>query len=501
MKEKLAELKLRLQEANDLRSAAAVLYWDQATHMPPGGAETRGRQLAQLSQIAQEKATDPAIGRLLDELQPYAESLPFEHDDAALIRVSRREYERATKLPPAFVAEVSNHLAASYQAWTTARPANDFAAVRPYLEKTLELSRRTADYFPGYAHIADPLIDEADHGMTVASLRPLFAELRQALVPLVETIKLRPAPDSSFLHREYPEPLQQAFGLDVVQCYGYDLSRGRQDNTHHPFAIRFSAGDVRITTRFSTDDLGDGLFSTLHESGHAMYEQGIDPAFDGTPLGHGTSSGVHESQSRTWENLVGRSLPFWRHYFPQLQAMFPQQLGDVSVNAFYRAINTVQPSLIRVDADEVTYNLHVIIRFELELALLEGTLAIKDLPEAWHAAYQGYLGVHAPDDRDGVLQDVHWYGGLIGGQFQGYTLGNIMGAAFFDRALRDRPQIPDEIANGEFDTLHGWLKENIYQHGSKFTAAELVERVTGGPLTIRPYIQYLTTKFGELYEL
>jgi carboxypeptidase Taq len=469
--------------------------------MPPGGAETHGRQLALLSQIAQEKATDPTIGRLLDELRPYEESLPFEHDDAALIRVSRREYERATKLPPEFVAEVSNHLAASYQAWTTARPANDFAAVLPYLEKTLELSRRTAEFFPGYVHIADPLIDEADYGMTVASLRPLFAELRSHLVPLVDAIKDQPLPDDSFLYRDYPEPLQQAFGLDIVQRYGYDLQRGRQDKTHHPFAIRFSTGDVRITTRFSTHDLGDGLFSTLHESGHAMYEQGIAPAFDGTPLGHGTSSGVHESQSRTWENLVGRSRPFWHHYFPKLQAMFPQQLGDVTMDAYYRAINKVQPSLIRVDADEVTYNLHVIIRFELELALLEGTLALKDLPEAWHASYQGYLGVHAPDNRDGVLQDVHWYGGLIGGQFQGYTLGNIMGAAFFDRALAAHPAIVDEIAAGEFGTLHGWLAEQIYRHGSKFTAAELVERVTGGPLSIEPYIRYLKTKFGELYGL
>ena len=501
MKEKLADLKSRLLQASDLRSAAAVLYWDQATYMPPGGAEARGRQLGQLSQLAQEKATDPAIGRLLDELRPYEESLPYEHDDASLIRVGRREYERATKLPPEFVAEITNHLTASYQAWTTARPANDFAAVRPYLEKTLELSRRTAEFFPGYAHLADPLIDEADHGMTVALLRPLFAELRKELVPLVEAIKERPAPDSSFLHRDYPEPPQQAFGLDVVQRYGYDLRRGRQDKTHHPFMIRFSEGDVRITTRFSTDDLGDGLFSTLHEAGHAMYEQGVNPTFEGTPLGGGTSSGVHESQSRTWENLVGRSRPFWSHFFPQLQAVFPQQLGDVSADAFYRAINKVQPSLIRVDADEVTYNLHVIIRFELELALLEGTLAIKDLPDAWHASYRGYLGVHAPDDRDGVLQDVHWYGGLIGGQFQGYTLGNIMSAAFFDRALQAHPEIVDEISAGEFGTLHGWLKEQIYQHGSKFTAAELIERVTGGPLTIKPYIGYLNTKFGELYGL
>lgn len=501
MQEKLAALKARLLEVNDLRRATAVLYWDQATYMPAGGAEARGRQMARLNQLAQEKFIDPAIGSLLDDLQSYAASLPYGHDDACLIRVARRDYERATRLPPEFVAEVSNHLAQSYQAWTTARPANDFAAVRPYLEKTLELSQRTAGYFPGYQHIADPLIEDSDYGMTVATLRPLFAELRQNLVPLVEAISQRPAPDDSFLYQAYPEQLQWDFGLDVVRRYGYDFQRGRQDKTHHPFAIRIAAGDVRITTKIIGNDVADGLFSTLHESGHAMYEQDIDPVFDGTPLGGGTSAGVHESQSRLWENLVGRSRPFWNHFYPRLQATFPQQLGNVSQEAFYRAVNKVRPSLIRINADEVTYNLHVIIRFELELALLEGKLAVTDLPEAWHASYLDYLGIRAPDDRDGVLQDVHWYFGLIGGAFQGYTLGNIMAAAFWNQALAARPEIIEEMERAEFGALHGWLRENIYRHGSKFTAAELVERVTGGPLAIDPYIRYLRDKFGALYQL
>ena len=503
MQEKLNELKARLWEVNDLHGAAALLYWDQATYMPPGGAEARGRQLAALSQLAQERFTDPAVGRLLDELQPYEASLPYDSDEASLVRVTRRQYQRATRLPAAFVAEASQHAARSYQAWTTARPANDFAAMQPLLEKTLELSRRAAGYYgwPAGGHVADALIEEADYGMTVATLRPLFAKLRQALVPLVEAISQRPAPDDAFLYQEYPEQTQWDFGLDVVRRYGYDFQRGRQDKTHHPFAIRFSAGDVRITTKIIHNDVADGLFSTLHESGHAMYEQGIDPAFDGTPLGGGASSGVHESQSRLWENLVGRSQPFWNCFYPQLQATFPQQLGDVSQEAFYRAINKVRPSLIRINADEVTYNLHVIIRFELELALLEGKLAVKDLPEAWHASYQEYLGIRAPDDRDGVLQDVHWYFGLIGGAFQGYTLGNIMAAAFWNKAVAAQPEINEEIARGEFSALHGWLRENIYRHGSKFTAAELVERVTGGPLAIDPYIRYLRDKFGALYQL
>lgn len=503
MQVKLTELKTRLHEVNDLQSAAAVLYWDQATYMPPGGAEGRGRQLATLSQLAQEKFSDPALGRLLEDLRPYEESLPYDSHDASLLRLTRRQYARAIKLPAEFVAEVTSHAARSYQAWTTARPANDFAAMQPLLEKTLELSRRAAEYYgwPAGGHVADPLIEDADYGMTVATLRPLFAALREQLVPLVAAIQRQPAPDDSFLHRHYPERQQWDFGLDVVQRFGYDLRRGRQDKTHHPFMIKFSSGDVRITTRFREDDLGDGLFSTMHESGHAMYEQGISPAFDRTPLSSGTSAGVHESQSRLWENLVGRSRPFWRYTYPKLQAVFPEQLGDIPLDAFYRAINKVQPTLVRVDADEVTYNLHIIIRFELELALLEGALAVRDLPEAWRASYRDTLGVDVPDDRNGVLQDMHWYYSQIGGGFQGYTLGNIMSAAFWRAATTAHPEIDDQMAQGQFTTLLGWLRANIYQHGSKWTAAELVQRVTGAPLSIEPYIGYLNTKFGELYGL
>lgn len=502
MQEKLAELKARLLEASDLQAAAAVLSWDQATYMPPGGAASRGRQLALLSRLAHERATDPALGRLLDELRSYEESLPYDSDDASLIRVARREYERATRVPAAFVAEFSAHQSASFEVWSKARPANDFTAVQPYLEKTVEYSRRLADFFPGYEHIADPLIDMYDYGMRVSTLRPLFAALRDLLVPLVEAIGQQPPVDDTVLYRHYPEAAQLAFGLEVAQRYGYDLARGRQDKSAHPFTTKFAAGDVRITTRVNEHDLGEALFSTLHEAGHALYEQGVRPELEGTPLGGGTSAGVHESQSRLWENLVGRSRAFWTYFYPRLQAAFPEQLGNVALDDFYRAINKVQPSLIRTNADEVTYNLHIIIRFELELALLEGRLAVQDLPEAWAALYRQYLGIEPPDHRDGVLQDVHWFAGMVGGVFQGYTLGNVMAAAFFEAATRAHPEILDEMAGeGRFDTLLRWLRENIYQHGSKFTASELLERVLGGPLTVEPYARYLRNKYGDIYNL
>jgi carboxypeptidase Taq len=498
---KLDELKARLLEINDLQSAAALLSWDQETYMPVGGALARARQLATLGRIAHEKLTDPALGRLLDELQPYAESLPYESDEASLIRVARRDYERAIRVPPSFVAELNSHTSAAFQAWATARPANDFAMVRPYLEKTLELSRQYADFFPGYEHIADPLIDQADEGMKASTLRTLFAALREQLVPLVQAITMQPPVEDSCLRRTFPEAQQLTFGLEVIRRIGYDFERGRVDKTLHPFMTKFSLGDVRITTRFKEDDLSEALFSMMHEAGHALYEQGIRRELEGTPLAMGTSAGVHESQSRLWENLVGRSYSFWRFFYPRLQTNFPEQLGEVPLETFYRAINKVERSLIRTAADEVTYNLHVMIRFDFELALLEGSLAVRDLPEAWRARYQSDLGIIPPDDRDGVLQDMHWFIGTIGGMFQGYTLGNILAAQFFDAARRAHPEIPAEIERGEFGTLLRWLQQNIYQHGRKFTAAELVERVTGGPMRIEPYIHYLRTKYGELYPL
>ncbi|MEW6093966.1 MAG: carboxypeptidase M32 [Chloroflexota bacterium] len=498
---KFAELKTRLAEVSDLNNAAAVLGWDQLTYMPQGGGPARGRQLATLAKVAQEKSIDPKIGKLLDDLHSYEESLPFDHDDASLIRVARRDYERASRIPPEFTARFNAHVSETYMLWAEARPANDFARVRPNLEKTLDLSRELANFFPGYEHIADPLIDFADYGMKAASVRSLFADLRAAQVPIVQAITSQEPADDVCIRKHFPEKEQMAFCEEVVRQMGYDFNRGRLDKTHHPFTTSFSIGDVRITTRVKENYLGECLFSNIHEAGHAMYEQGVDMKFDGTPLANGTSAGVHESQSRLWENVVGRSRGFWEYFFPKLQKAFPEQLKGVSLDAFYRAINKVEKSLIRTDADEVTYNLHVMLRFEFELSLLEGTLAVKDLPEAWRERFQADLGIVPPDDKDGVLQDIHWYAGVIGGVFQGYTLGNVMGAQFYAQALKAHPEIPAEMKQGKFETLHKWLIENIYQHGRKFTAPELVKRVTGSEISIEPYITYLRTKYGELYKL
>jgi len=500
---KLAELKRRLLEISDLAAARSVLRWDQATYMPSGGAHARARQSATLSRLAHEKSVDAALGKLLDDLASYAAGLPYDSDEASLIRVARRDFEKAIKLPSAYVARASELGSAAYDAWTRARPANDFAAMLPFLERAVDLSREYAGFFAPYQHVADPLIDAAEEGMTTASVRSLFAELRSALIPLVRAIADQPIPGDDCLHGSFSEPMQLDFSLSVVKRFGYDTDRGRLDKTHHPFCAKFSAGDVRITTRIDEKHFGDALFSTMHEAGHALYEQGVAAALEGMPLGSGTSAGVHESQSRLWENVVGRSRAFWEHFFPVLRNTFPDQFRRIGLETFYRAINKVQRSLIRTDADEITYNVHIMMRFDLEVELLEGHLRVKDIPEAWRARMQADLGVAPSDDRDGCLQDVHWYGGTgtVGGAFQSYTIGNILSAQFYAAAIKTHPDIPREIAKGEFGTLHGWLREHLYQHGRKFQPTEVVMQATGGPMSTTPYLSYLRAKYGELYRL
>jgi carboxypeptidase Taq len=499
MQSKMIELKRRLGEIHDIEMAAAILEWDQATLMPPGGAPARARQMATLARLAHERSIDPALGVLLDGLRPYEESLPYDNDDAGLLRVARYDFERAIKVPPDFMAELIAHTSEVYQHWTVARPANDFTSLVPDLERTLDLSRRLAEFFPGFEHIADPLIEFSDRGMTVSTLRPLFAELRQGLAPLVQAITELPPADDGCLRHFFPEAAQLQFGRQVIERLGYDFQRGRQDKSPHPFMTSFSLGDIRITTRVDEHMLSEALMGMIHEAGHAMYEQGINPGYENTPLADGVSSGVHESQSRLWENIIGRSLPFWEFFYPPLQSIFPRQLEGVSLDTFYRAINRVKPSLIRTEADELTYDLHVMIRFDLEVEMLEGRLSIRDLPEAWQERYRADLGIAGPDDRDGVLQDVHWYGGRIGGAFQGYTLGNVLGAQFFQAAQAAHADILDQARRGSFQTLHGWLKEHVYRYGRKFTAPELVQMSTGKPISAEPYLGYLRKKFGELY--
>ncbi|MEA5497122.1 carboxypeptidase M32 [Limnoraphis robusta] len=498
---KLIELEQRLSEVNDIESVVSLLNWDQATYMPAGGAAARGRQIATLKQIAHEKLTNPALGQLLEDLRPYEANLSYDSLAASLIRIARRDYQRAIRVPSEFMARLSRHQAAAYEAWSEARPANDFAKVQPYLEKTLDLSQELASFFTNWQHIADPLIEANDDGMNVAIIQPIFHQLRQQLLPLVEAIAAAPAIDNSCLHQFFAEQEQLSFIKGVIFRLGYDFNRGRQDQTLHPFTSKFSIGDVRITTRIYEHHLEQALFSTIHETGHALYEQGIAPELEGTPLATGTAFSVHESQSRLWENLVGRSRGFWEWFYPQLQGTFIRQLGQTSIQQFYRAINKVQPSLIRTDADEVTYNLHVMIRFDLELAMLEGSLAVQDLPQAWNERYQKDLGIIPPNDTNGVLQDVHWYVGLIGGMFHGYTLGNLISAQFYEAAIVYDPEIPVEIERGNFQRLQDWLKLNIYQHGRKYTAQELLERVTGNGLSIDPFMNYIRNKYGYLYNL
>lgn len=501
MTPKLDELRLRLREVADLRAAASVLHWDQTTYMPPKGAASRGRHIATLERLAHTAFTDAAIGSLLDDLQPHADSLPPEHPDAALIRVTRRDYERDVRVPADFAAELEEHAAASYAAWIEARPANDFAAVRPVLERTLDLSRQLSNFTPNARHVADPLIDRHDPGMTASEVSDLFARLRARLVPLLRRIAAAGGNDDAPVRRHFPIGAQRDFARRVVSLMGFDFERGRIDDTAHPFMTSFAADDVRITVRADEHFLGEHLFSAMHEAGHALYELGVDPGLEGTPLGDGASSGMHESQSRLWENFVGRGRDFWEGQYGHLQSTFPEQLGAVPLDDFYPAINYVQPSLIRTDADEVTYNLHVMLRFDLELELLDGRLDVRDLPEAWRARYANDLGVEPPDDRDGVLQDVHWFHGTIGGAFQGYTLGNLISAQVFAAARQALPDLPDRIRRGDLTTLHDWLRHSIYRHGRVFTASELVQQVTDAPIGVDALMDHLSRKYGEIYGL
>ena len=493
----MEQLRAHLATIRDLNNTLALLGWDQRTYMPVGGAATRAEQLATVSRIAHELFTSATTGHLLEAVNTA--DLSPDSDEARLIEVTARDFERASKLPADFVARQSKVRALANMAWQQARADSNYASFQPHLEAIVELVREQAELMGYTEHAYDALLDGFERGLTTAHVRTLFDELKAGTVPLVRRIAaLGDDGRDAILRGDYPEAHQEAFGKIVASHFGYDWNRGRQDRTAHPFCINFGRDDVRITTRFNPHWLSPALFGTLHETGHALYEQGIKPELARTPLERGASLGIHESQSRMWENLVGRSRPFWRFFYPQLQQHFPERLGDVDPEAFYRAINTVKPSFIRVEADEITYNLHILLRFELEVALLEGTLQVADLPAAWNAKMQEYFGITPANDAEGVLQDIHWSGGMLG-YFPTYTLGNVLSVQFFEAAVAQHPTITDEMTRGEFGTLLGWLRDNIHQHGRKFLPNELVKRVTGSSMTAAPYVQYLQTKFGELY--
>jgi carboxypeptidase Taq len=483
-----AELRARLGELSDLGYAAHVLAWDQQVVMPPRGGPARGAALGTLQRMAHERLVAPELGALLDGAGP---------DDELIARTVRRDRERATRVPGELAEAMARAGSEGYAVWLQARAANDFALFEPALRRNVELARRYAACFPEAEHPYDPLLDRFERGATAAQVAALFARLRDGLVPLIGEITQRPDPPA--LPGDFPVAAQREMGLEIVTAMGFDPAAWRIDDAVHPFAAAPALGDVRITSRFDDHSLM-GLFALMHETGHGLYEYGVDPALARTTLDSGVSLGVHESQSRMWENLVGRSPTFWRHWLPRMRERFPLTLRDVDLDAFVRAINVVRPTLVRVDADEVTYCLHVILRFELELALVDGTLETADLPAAWAAKMRQFLGLVVPDDLHGVLQDVHWSEGMIG-YFPTYALGNVLAAQLWRAAQADLPALDDEIARGEYGSLRTWLREKVHRHGRTLTPAELVEQAVGGPLDPEPMLEHLRAKYRALYGL
>ena len=500
MEDKINQLKEILAEVSDLSGAIALLGWDQQTYMPPGGAEDRGNQLATLSQIAHNKFTTDEVGRLLEDLEPLVAQLDPDSFDARLVKVTRRLYDKETKVPPEMIVEFAQLTTAGHQVWQTARAEDNFGKFQPTLEKIIDQRQRYASIFSPFDHIYDPLLDDFEPGLKTADVKAIFEALRPQQVELIKAISERPQVEDWFLHQHFDEQKQWDFGVEVITKFGYDWQRGRQDKSAHPFTTSFGIDDVRITTRLNPDFINPALFGTMHETGHALYELGVDHAFARTPLTGGASLAVHESQSRMWENLVGRSLPFWEHFYPMLQTIFPSQLGSLDLNSFYKGINKVEPSLIRVEADEATYNLHIMLRLELEIAMLEGGLSAKDLPDAWNSRMEDYLGILPPNNAKGVLQDIHWSGGMIG-YFSTYALGNLISVQLWEVINRDIPNLEEQIRRGEFEALLSWLRENIHRHGSMFEPQELVQRVTGSKIDPAPYVRYLNAKYKEIYDL
>lgn len=482
-----------------------LLEWDEHTKMPKAGGAYRADQTAYLAGLVHQKQTAPEIGEWLAELADSELAADPKSDTGANLYHLQRDYEKKTKLPQSLVEQLTRACTVGQQVWIEARKADDFEAFRPSLEEIIRLKREEAAALGFEETPYDPLLDEYEPGETTANVARVLSELRDALVPLVLAIAdSSQRPDISVLARSFPTDVQESFGTRVAQQLGFDFDAGRLDVTAHPFCTGLGPGDVRITTRYDEHSFSDAFFSILHEAGHGLYDQGLPREHYGLPIGEDVSLGIHESQSRMWENQVGRSRAFWDHFYPAAQEAFPSALSDVEPSTFYNAINDVRPSLIRVEADEVTYNLHILIRFELEQALVEDQLQVADLPGAWNEKYEQYLGITPPNDADGVLQDVHWSAGLIG-YFPTYALGNLYSAQFFQQAQQDLGDgvggISEQFRQGDFEQLLTWLREKIHQHGRRYTPAELVQRVTGAPLQHDALIAQLSQKYGEVFGL
>jgi carboxypeptidase Taq len=491
----------RFKEFSLLGSCASLLGWDERTYMPHNGSAHRAEQIALLARLTHEQVTDPEIGRLLGEVEQSALATEPGGIAAANVREIRRAYDRAVKLPKELVEEIARVTTRAQQVWQEARAANDFQRFQPWLDRVVALKREEARCIGGGGVAYDALLDEFEPGATTSEIRRTFGALRDELTSLVREIGASSrGPHLDVLEREYPVDRQQTFGQLAAAAIGFDFESGRLDVTTHPFCSGIGPGDCRITTRYNPRHFNDAFFGILHEAGHGIYDQGLDPEHFGTPAGSAVSLGVHESQSRMWENQVGRGRPFWDYFFPRAKEFFASALGDVSLDEFEFAINEVKPSFIRVEADEVTYNLHIIMRFELEQALVSGELQAADVPAAWNSKFQQALGLTPPNDALGCLQDVHWsFGGI--GYFPTYTLGNMYAAQFMEQARQDLPQLDEGFRRGEFGALKTWLNEKIHRPGQRYRASELCERVTGKPLSHKPLLTYLRTKYSRLYGL
>ncbi|MCP3966269.1 MAG: carboxypeptidase M32 [Lentisphaerae bacterium] len=498
MQDKLKKLKALVAEAHELGRVAAVLDWDQQVNMPHAAAGARACQTSIVSRLAHEKFTSAEIGELLEECAAENSSLEPDSDDACLLKVLKRDYERQCKVPSEYVAEFSHTASAAHVEWEKAKNSSDFKLFEPSLKKIFDLRRQYSGFFAPYDHIYDPLLNEFEPGMKTAAVLEVFEKVRPQQVELIKAISERPAPDCKCLQDHFVPHAQWELSVNAAAAMGYDFSRGRLDKAVHPFTTTFSLNDVRITTAVSPETLA-ALHSTMHEAGHAIYEQNISQSLEYTPLATGASLAIHESQSRMWENIVGRSRAFLRFFYPEIQKMFPQ-LKTVPMETFYRAINKVSPGFIRVEADEATYNMHVMLRLELEIAIIEGRLAVADLPSAWNEKMRDYLGITPPNDGLGCLQDVHWSAGLVG-YFPTYALGNMISAQIWECVNNDVPDLEQQIERGEFEGLRGWLKEKLHRHGSKFEPCDLIKRVTGSEINPEPYLNYLRSKYSEIYGL
>ena len=500
MKDKLEQLKTMLHEIYDLGAASAVLEWDQQVNMPRGAAEDRGEQSATLSSIIHKKSTSDELGKLLDELVASSKDLDPDSDDARLIKVTKRNYDKNTKVTSEWVAAFAKETAVAQSTWEQARAKDDYELFRPHLEKLVELRRQYADFFKPFEHVYDPLLDDFEPGMKTAEVQKIFGALKKEQVELIHQISQKPQVDNSFLFLNYDGDKQIAFGKKVITDFGYDWNHGRQDLAVHPFTTGFGLNDVRITTKIVPDFLNPCLFGTFHECGHALYEQGIAKKYNRTSLADGASMAIHESQSRMWENLVGRSLPFWKKYYKDLQELFPTQLGNVDVETFYKGVNKVEPSLVRIEADEATYNLHIMLRLEMEIGLMDGTIKVKDAADIWKEKFKAYLGIAPTDDKDGILQDVHWSSGMFG-YFPTYALGNLVSSQLWERMLKDNPDVENQIEKGDFSKLLGWYREHVHQYGAKYEPQELVQMITGEKINAAAFMRYLKDKFGKIYGL